>query len=312
MKKYFLFFYVSLCCAAGSSAQNVGIGTSTPLARLAVDSSIMVDQENSNQGFLDRSSLYFGSDKRVGIVRSFLSGSAGRNGLGFFTNNNRRMTIDSTGQVGIGTINPVQTLHVNGNTYLAGNVGIGSSTPDYAFENLWGYNYMHYGLGIGTTPNSSYLLDVGTYGSGVRFRGDFRVDGTVNPTTTLEIGNDATIEGTLTVNNGKGVAFNASAATNLRLYRFTTANFHAVLGPHGSATASIAFGGGFTSTPHVIVGDIESTGGTVGELDRVILVLRGCSLNTSTGVTTCNAKIINTDNSSVDYNITWNCLAIGY
>jgi hypothetical protein len=312
MKKYCLFFYVSLCCTAGSSAQNVGIGTSTPLARLAVDSSIMVDQENSNQGSLSQGSLYFGSDKKVGIVRSFLTGSAGRNGLGFFTSNTRRMTIDSTGQVGIGTINPVQALHVNGNTYLAGNVGIGSSTPDYAFENLWGYNYMFYGLGVGTTPNSTYLLDVGASGTGVRFRGDFRVDGIVNPTTTFNVGNNATVEGTLTVNNGKGVAYNANAATNLRLYRFTTANFHAVLGPHGSAETSIALNGGFSSTPYVIVGDIESTGGTVGELDRVILVLRGCSLNTSTGVTTCNAKIINTDNASVNYNITWNCVAIGY
>lgn len=312
MKKHFLFFSIGFCFAFAATAQNVGIGTTTPLARLAVDSSIMLDQENSNQGALDRSSLYFGSDKRVGIVRSFLSGSSGRNGLGFFTNNTRRMTIDSTGQVGIGTINPLQALHVNGNTYVSGNVGIGSSTPDYAFENLWGYNYMFYGLGIGTVPGSTYLLDVGAAGSGVRFRGGFRVDGTVNPTTTFNIGNNATVEGTLTVNNGKGVAYNASAATNLRLYRFTTANFHAVLGPHGSAQTTIAFGGGFSSTPHVIVGDIESTGGTVGELDRVILVLRGCSLNTGTGVTTCNAKIINTDNSSVDYNITWNCLAIGY
>ncbi|MBL7729256.1 MAG: hypothetical protein JNM68_16290, partial [Dinghuibacter sp.] len=91
---------------------NVGIGTSSPTARLTVDSSIMVDQLNSNQGFLDRSSLYFGSDKKVGIVRSFLTGSSGRNGLGFFTNNTRRLTIDSTGQVGINTINPLQTLHV--------------------------------------------------------------------------------------------------------------------------------------------------------------------------------------------------------
>lgn len=312
MKKHSLLLCIGVYVGMAAWAQNVGIGTTNPLARLSVDSSIMVDQENSNQGNLSQGSLYFGSDKRVGIVRSFLSGSAGRNGLGFFTNNNRRMTIDSIGRVGIGTISPVQTLHVNGNTYIAGNVGIGSSTPDYAFENLWGYNYMFYGLGVGTTPGSTYLLDVGATGSGVRFRGDFRVDGTVNPSTTLNIGNNATVEGTLTVNNGKGVAYNANATTNLRLFRFTTANFHAVLGPHASAQTTIAFGGGFTSTPYVIVGDIESTGGTVGELDRVILVLRGCSLNTGTGVTTCNAKIINTDNSSVDYNITWNCLAIGY
>ena len=63
MKKIFILFTIVI--SLQSKAQNVGIGTSTPAVRLAVDSSIMVDQANSNQGFLDRSSLYFGSDKKV-------------------------------------------------------------------------------------------------------------------------------------------------------------------------------------------------------------------------------------------------------
>lgn len=289
---------------------NVGIGISTPAARLAVDSSIMVDQANSNQGFLDRSSLYFGSDKKVGIVRSFLTGSSGRNGMGFFTNNTRRMTIDSTGQVGIGTINPLQTLHVSGNTYLSGNVGIGSSTPDYAYENLLGYNYMFYGLGVGTVPNATYLLDVGAAGSGVRFRGDFRVDGIVNPTTTFQMGENASVAGSLTVNNGKGVAYNANSSTNLRIYQFTTATFTAILPGHGlSAEGAIAFNGGFTGVPRVFVGDIDVTGGSSGELYRVQLQLYGCS--TSAGVTTCKARLLNTSPNPVNYSITWNCIAIG-
>ncbi|MCX6320105.1 MAG: hypothetical protein NTW29_22690 [Bacteroidetes bacterium] len=284
---------------------NVGIGTNVPAARLAVDSSIMVDQANSNQGFLDRSSLYFGSDKKVGIVRSFLTGSSGRNGMGFFTNNTRRMTIDSTGQVGIGTINPLQTLHVNGNSYFVGNLGIGNSTPDYAFDNQYGYNYMFYGLGIGTIPSATYLLDVGASTSGVRFRGDFRVDGIVNPTTTFVMGENASVAGSLTVNGGKGVAYNGGGATNLRISPFTTANFHVILGPHSSNETTITLPGGFTSTPRVFVGSIRATGGTSGELNRVILVLWGCDTNS------CNAKVINTDNASVDYNVTWDCLAIG-
>jgi hypothetical protein len=301
MKKLFLLFIMVI--SLQSQAQNVGIGTSTPAARLAVDSSIMVDQANSNQGFLDRSSLYFGSDKKVGIVRSFLNGSAGRNGLGFFTNNTRRMTIDSTGQVGIGTINPLQTLHVNGNSYFAGNMGIGTSTPDYGFENQWGYNYMFYGLGVGALPNSTYLLDVGS-ALPSRIRAALTVDGTLNAN------GNAAVDGTVTVNNGKGVAYNSTSATNLKIYPFTTATFGAVLPGHGlSAEGAIAFNGGFTGVPKVFVGDEDVSGGTVGELHRVLLQLYGCT--TTAGTTTCKARLLNTSPNPVNYTITWNCVAIG-
>jgi hypothetical protein len=298
-----------------NNSGNVGIGISAPAARLSVDSSIMVDQLNANHGFLDRSSLYFGSDKRVGIVRSFLNGSSGRNGLGFFTNNTRRMTIDSTGQVGIGTINPVQTLHVNGNTYMAGFLGIGSSTPDYAYENLLGYNYMFYGLGIGTVPTSSYMLDVDN-ALPSRFQGALITNGafTVNDNATVNgvftVNGNAVVDGSLSVNNGKGVAYNANSGTNLRIYTFTTATFGAVLPGFGlSAEGAIAFNGGFTGVPRVFVGDIDVTGGSSGELYRVQLQLYGCT--TSAGVTNCKARLLNTSPNPVNYNITWNCMAIG-
>jgi hypothetical protein len=293
-----------------NNSGNVGIGTATPLARLAVDSSIMLDADNSNDGTLTRSALLFGNDKKVGITRSWVNGSNFRSGLAFSTNSTRRMLIDSVGRVGIGTTAPQQPLHVSGNTYIGGNLGIGSTTPDYGFENLWGYNYMFYGLGIGTIPNLTYLLDVGATGSGARFRGDLRVDGIVNPTTTLNIGNNAAVEGTLTVNNGKGVAYNANSGTNLRIYQFTTATFNAVLPGFGlSAEGAIAFNGGFTGVPRVFVGDIDVTGGASGELYRVQLQLYGCS--TSAGVTTCKARLLNTSPNSVNYSITWNCIAIG-
>jgi hypothetical protein len=314
MKKTAAFLFVSLL-TTGMQAQNVGIGTTTPNARLAVDSSIMVDQANSNNGFLTGSSLYFGSDKSTGIVRSFLTGSSGRNGLGFFTNNTRRLTIDSTGQVGVGTINPLQTLHVNGSSYFVGNMGIGTSTPDYAFENLWGYNHMFYSLGIGTTPGSSYLLDVGSAVPS-RFRGALQVDGalTANSNTvvngSLTVNSNAVVDGTLTVNNGKGVAYNSASSTNLKIYPFTTATFLAILPGYGlSAEGAIAFNGGFTGTPRVFVGDIDVTGGSAGELYRVQLQLYGCS--TTSGTTTCKARLLNTSPNPVNYSITWNCVAIG-
>jgi hypothetical protein len=295
-------------------SQNIGIGTTSPLVRLSVDSSIMVDQAGSNQGSLDRSSLYFGNDKRVGIVRSYLTGSPARSGLGFFTANTRRMTIDSTGQVGIGTNNPLQLLHVNGYSYFAGNIGIGSSTPDYAFQNLLGYNHMYYGLAIGTLPSLNYLFDVGPNSSGIdgaRFQGDVRINGTLNPNSTLTIGNNATVDGTLTVNNGKGVAFNASSSTNLRIYPFTTGTYTVNLPAHGSVEGTFTFDGGFTAEPRVFVGSIFSWGGPSGEPNRVIMVVHGCTYNSTSGNTSCQAKLINTDAAAVNYSIRWNMLAIG-
>jgi hypothetical protein len=287
------------------SGGRVGIGTNNPQARMAVDSSLMIDQANSNQGSLDRSSLYFGSDKKVGIVRSFLTGSNGRSGLGFFTGNSRRMTIDSTGQVGIGTINPLQALHVSGNAYLNGYLGIGSSTPDYPFENLYGYNYMYYSLGIGAIPTASYLLDIGTAAPS-RFQGDVRINGSLNPNNTLNIGNNATVDGSLTVNNGKGVAYNSTSATNLKIAPFTTGTFTAILGPHDiSGEGSFGLPGGFTSPPRVFVGDIDVTGGTIGQLYMVELVVYGCT------ATSCKARLINHSAGNVNYSITWNCVAIG-
>jgi hypothetical protein len=296
-------------------AQNVGIGTSTPIVQLSVDSSIMVDQSNSNDGSLTKGSLLFGSDKKVGIVRSYAVGSSARSGIAFYTNSTRRMTIDSTGQVGIGTVNPLQTLHVNGKSYFSDNIGIGTSTPDYGFENIWGYNYMFYSLGVGTVPNSTYMLDVGS-GLPSRFRGLLNVDGALNANSnvdidgTLVVNGNTTLDGSLTVNAGKGVAYNASSGTNLRIYTFTTATFGAVLPGFGlSAEGNIAFNGGFTGVPRVFVGDIDVTGGASGELYRVQLQLYGCS--TASGVTTCKARLLNTSPNPVNYTITWNCMAIG-
>jgi hypothetical protein len=151
-------------------------------------------------------------------------------------------------------------------------------------------------------------LDIGT--GSTRFQGDVRINGVLNPNNQLNIGNNAAIEGTLTVNNGKGVAYTTNGATNLKIYTFTTATFNAVLPGHAiSAEGAIAFNGGFTGVPRVFVGDIDVTGGSSGTLYMVQLQLYNCS--TTSGTTTCKARLINNSENSVNYSITWNCIAIG-
>jgi hypothetical protein len=256
---------------SNTNTGRVGIGTTTPNARLAVDSGLVIDQENVNVGDLT-SALAFGSDGQAGISRSFLTGSTTRSGLGFHVKGTRRMVLDSTGQLGIGTINPIQALHVAGSGYITNNLGVGTPTP----------------------------------AAKLHVAGNALITGTLNPNNPLTIGNNTAIEGSLTVNNGLGVAYNSTSATNLKIYPFTTATFGAILPGFGlSAEGSIGFGGGFTTTPKVFVGDIDVTGGTSGELYRVQLILYGCTTNS------CKARLLNTSPNPVNYNITWNCVAIG-
>ncbi|MBL0144791.1 MAG: hypothetical protein IPP48_02560 [Chitinophagaceae bacterium] len=233
--------------------------------------------------------------------------------------------------IGTGTPNLVNykldvlgNAHTSGYSIIDGFVGIGTNNPSYKLQvndgSLAIYNstdFKYWTMNYSSGTNTYNINEDGTARMVIENGGNVGL-GLTNPAYKLDVNgtikssSNLIIDGGATVNNGKGVAYNGNSSANLRIYRFTTANFHAVLGAHASASTSIAFGGGFTSTPYVVVGDIESTGGTVGELDRVILVLRGCVLDTNTGVTTCTAKIINTDNASVDYNITWNCVALGY
>jgi hypothetical protein len=272
----------SLWAANGNHITNtnvgrVGIGTTTPNARLTVDSGIVVDQQNVNTGNLT-SALAFGSAGQAGISSSFLSGSTTRSGLGFHVKGSRVMVLDSTGQLGIGTINPLQSLHVVGNSYISGNLGVGISSPSTKLD-----------------VQGNSLLD-----------GTLTVTSTTNLNNTLNVNSNAVIDGALTVNNGKGVAYNSSSSTNLKIAPFTTGTFVAILNGHQlSAEGSFALPAGFTNTPRVFVGDIDVTGGSAGELYRVQLVVYGCT------TTSCKARLLNTSPNPVNYSITWNCVAIG-
>jgi hypothetical protein len=236
----------------------------------------------------------------------------------------------NTGNVGIGTTTPDYKLKVSGSIYgndgtmansllvggttstgyklsvIDGSVAVYNSTDD----KIWTMNYSSSGNTLnfnegGTTPRLSIqnggLVGIGTTTPGYQLD----VNGTIKAGNNLRADGNLIVQGSATINGGGGVAYNPNSGNNLKIVPFTTANFHAVLGPHGSAETTIALPSGFTGTPRVFVGNIAVTGGSAGELNRVILQLWNCDNNS------CTAKIINTDNASVDYNITWNCLAIG-
>jgi len=72
---------------------------------------IMADGSAANPSYT------FGSNTNLGLFR------AGNNILGFTTGGSQRMTIDANGNVGIGTTNPKDSLHVSQGRVIIGDIG---------------------------------------------------------------------------------------------------------------------------------------------------------------------------------------------
>jgi hypothetical protein len=307
----------------------------------------MLDVKSSNKGVLiprvasDLASpteglLYYNT---TGHNFRYYDGTAWQNALfGNQWNVNGNKISYSLGNVGINNTNPLYnldvngTLHTEGYGYIDGFLSVGGNAifPSYKLQvndgsmaiynsgegKIWTLNYaagvglrvMEDGLNARMTFDNGGNIGIGT--STPAYKLD--VVGAIRASGNIQTQSDLSVTGDATVNGGKGVAYNTLGATNLKIYPFTTATFGAVLGPHGSAVTSVVFGGGFTSTPRVFVGDIDYTAGPSGELERVILILRGCTYSAGTGNTTCVAKIVNTDDASLNYDLRWNMLAVGY
>src|SRR2546423_3758182 len=132
-------------------AQNVGIGTITPGAKLHVFNGssgysssyfpgvVIEGNGNTYLNFLtpngSESSVLFGKTSDAASGGIVYNNSSSPNGLQFRTNGNlTRMVIDQSGNVGIGILSPAYPLN------FATSVGDKIS--------LWGTGAAHYGLGI--------------------------------------------------------------------------------------------------------------------------------------------------------------------
>ncbi len=181
MKKLFLFITVFMVIIE-LQAQNVGIGTNDPRKKLSVNGSVLIDQGGNNTGSLDSASLVFGHLVKVGISSNKLSG-ASKDGMDFWTNGFKRISINQSGNVGIG-IDPENAfkLQVGGTLHATDNLGTGGDL---------------YAIGvaaIGTAPNPLYKLLVN--GSS-RIQGSETVTGNITGNANLTIGGTASISNAL-------------------------------------------------------------------------------------------------------------------
>ncbi len=168
--------------ATSTFAGAVGIGTTTPSYNLSVVGNTYTSGSinfggagNNNLGVLSQvgtNDTYLSNHlhTQFGLwvrstdtnrVKGMDQSSGNSSNLGLYVNFGEKMTIDTNGNVGIGTTTPGSKLSVQGDAYIGGNVtatgtfAIGTST---LFTNTAGQ------VGIGTT-NPSYRLDVRTTGA---------------------------------------------------------------------------------------------------------------------------------------------------
>ena len=102
-----------------SIGSNVGIGTTTPSEKLEVSGKILATGGQVRAGsYLEGfPSFSFANDTDTGMF------SDTANQLEFSTGGSSRLTIDSSGNVGIGTSSPAQKLHIEGNICRLDKVG---------------------------------------------------------------------------------------------------------------------------------------------------------------------------------------------
>ncbi len=298
------------------SAQNIGMGTSNPVSALhsASNESHIMTLENTNSlnsGVI--TGLNFGAGinsastyKYTGAIRTIGGGPAEAR-MGFFTFASsspagllERMTILDNGNVGINNTNPLYDLSVNGSSYFSTNVGI-QTTPisSYALA-VNGSSYFSTYVGIQAAPSSSYSLAVN---GPARYYDDVRVDGILNPNNTLTIGNNTTIEGTLTVQNGKGIVRSVSS-TQMKIKR-TAVGFGAINLGAGATLESgyMNFGEDFSNVT-VFMG--QAYNGT-GDYAKVLIM----PFEVDETNDRCRFKLTNVASSAITFDADWEVVMIG-
>jgi hypothetical protein len=183
-----LAFYTNGAEQMRLNSTGLGIGTNNPVAKLDVQATTgtfrLASSTGTNAAYLYATNtggdFYFGRDNSTGATFSTGSAysavlySAGAYPMVFFTNAAEKMRLDASGNLGIGTNNPQNTLDVRGGATVATSTGAGTVTigtssgrAQYQYVALGGQvGGTDYGWQVGRSsqggvvPDGFYIYDI--------------------------------------------------------------------------------------------------------------------------------------------------------
>jgi hypothetical protein len=170
------------------SSQNVGIGTTSPQAKLHVNGTTRLGNLDFNNTTADSAVWITGSDFGIGTFYG--------NALKFLTSNTERMRIDSSGNLGIGTSSQLLSAMIS--------VVPGASRNGLAFTMATGYESI-----LTNNPSAAAY----TFGD---FRQNNTVVGTIAVGTTATSYNTSSTSGVIGV-DASTIAFNTASSERMRI-----------------------------------------------------------------------------------------------
>jgi hypothetical protein len=172
-----------------TNAGNVGIGTTSPSYKLQVTNTTGESSLYLQSGTTTQAAVYFAN-----AVNAIYNTNSTTNELKFYVNSADRMIINSSGNVGIGTISPSYKLHVKGSA-------LDYTSLFYAnteFIALGQYNVSAGTMAIESNSNLAFLVGSSTERVRITTTGNVGI-GTTSPNAKLDVNGNAIVTGSLTV-----------------------------------------------------------------------------------------------------------------
>lgn len=206
MKKDILML-AGMAIAISTISQNVGIGTTTPLEKLSVETAIN-NYGISHTGGAIKLSTYVG-----GLTTGGYLGTISNHPLSFFTNDgSAQITLLQNGNVGIGTSNPLSKLHIYGGS--SEKIRLEGSVSSIGFYSIFDgtqqalMDFSGFGLRLATFPGTGWPIRFYTNGLEVVtiLSGGNVGIGTINPAYKLEVNGTANFRNSLYLNDQPGTS----------------------------------------------------------------------------------------------------------